>query len=433
MRRPFAGLTEPLRRLRETSRDPRNDAPVPYSGPGVTSLFSAFTANGMDSERYLRATGAVGTLFSIVDRTSTSTAAVEWGLFRRPSNGRATEDRVEVLDHLALRLWNKPNPWMTRQEFVQVQQQHVDLTGEGWWAVVRIGNVPMELWPLRPDLVEVVPHSRQFITGYVYHAPGGAKVPFLPNEMIMLRNPCPWDPYRGMGPVQSIIADLDGIRLSAQYNRNFFLNSAQPGGVVEIPADSAISDAEFRRLRAQLDEQHKGVGNAHRTLLLEGGASWHDASISQRDMQFVELRGVSRDAVREAYGMPKFALGDVTDVNRASANASRAWFAEELTVPRAERFKLALNHDLLPMFGSTGGSVEFDYVSPVPDDEEAENATLVARTGAFKTLIDCGVDPIDAAQVCELPPMRVTVRAPLALPAAPAPAAPEPANNRRGT
>jgi hypothetical protein len=42
------------------------------------------------------------------------------------------------------------------------------------------------------------------------------------------------DPYRGMGVVQTILVDLDATRASAEWNRNFFLNSAEPGGIVEV-------------------------------------------------------------------------------------------------------------------------------------------------------------------------------------------------------
>jgi phage portal protein BeeE len=68
-------------------------------------------------------------------------------------------------------------------------------------------------------------------------------------------------------------------------------------------------------------------------------------------MQFVELRGATADRVREAYGISKTAIGDFEDINRASRLAAKAWFAEQQTIPRLERIKAALNHELLPMFG----------------------------------------------------------------------------------
>jgi phage portal protein BeeE len=122
-------------------------------------------------------------------------------------------------------------------------------------------------------------------------------------------------------------------------------------------------------------------------------------------MQFAELRHVSRDVIRESFGMPAFALGEVTDVNRATAEASKTWFAEQLTVPRLERFKSALNFDLLPLYGPTAQGLEFDYCSPVPTNAEAENADLTAKVNAAAALVTAGWDPAAALDAVGLPPM----------------------------
>jgi phage portal protein BeeE len=207
--------------------------------------------------------------------------------------------------------------------------------------------------------------------------------------------------------VQTILIDLDSARYSAEWNRNFFINSAEPGGVIEFP--EGLSDEEWKTFVMRWQESHRGVNNAHRVATIERG-KWVPSSFTQRDMQFVQLRQVSRDVIREAFGIPAFALGEVADVNRATAEASKAWFAEYLTVPRLERFKGALNNDLLPMFGSTGKGVEFDYDDPVPPNAEAQNAERGSKTTAFKTLVDAGVNPDDAAQICGLPPLRMNAQ-----------------------
>jgi HK97 family phage portal protein len=232
-----------------------------------------------------------------------------------------------------------------------------------------------------------VPDPDTFLRGYVYTSPDGEQIPLERDQVIFLRMPNPLDPYRGMGPVQSILTDLDATKYSAEWNKNFFLNSAEPGGIIEVP--NALSDPDFDQLRTRWNEQHRGVANAHRVAILEHG-KWVDRKFTQRDMQFAELRSVSRDVIREAFGIPAFALGEVADVNRATAEASSTWFAQMLTVPRLERIKAALNHDLLPMFGAAATGLEFDYEDPVPPDVETEAAQLTARATAARTLIEAG-------------------------------------------
>lgn len=380
-------------------------APVPYTSTSRgRTLLNPMGSVTYDNKTLLGTFGGNGTLFGIVDCLSENTAQVEWKLYRKSESGR-DEDRKEVTRHLALSVWNKPNDFYTRQELVHTGQQHNDLTGETWWIVSRDSraSMPMELWPCRPDRIVPVPHPTEFLSGYVYLGPDGERIPLKLDEVIQLRRPNPLDPYRGMGPVQTILTDLDSSRYSAEWNRNFFRNSAEPGGIIEVP--ESLSDGEFREMRDRWNEQHRGVAAAHRVAILEHG-KWIDRKFTQRDMQFVELRKASSEVVREAFRFPKPLLGSVDDVNRANADAAEVVLARWLLVPRLERIKLALNNDFLPMFGSTGQGVEFDYCNPVPEDAELENATLTARSTAAAALVTAGYDPTGVLAAVGLPDIR---------------------------
>jgi len=377
-----------------------NESPVPLVSRAA-GRFSNLIGRRTDAVQQMSAMGSVGTLFAIVHRTSNSTAAVDWHLYRKAKSGKP-EDRVEITSHAALDLWNKPNPFMPRQEFVESFQQHVDLTGESYWVISRDKrfNVPLEMWPVRPDRMIPDPHPEKFLTGWIYVSPDGEEVPLRLDEVIQLRMPNPMDLYRGMGPVQALLTDLDAVRYSAEWNRNFFLNSAEPGGIIEV--DRRLSDDEFDELSARWDEQHRGVARAHRVAILEHG-KWVDRKFTQRDMQFAELRTQGRDTIIEAFGMHKIALGISDDVNRASATAGKALFAEDLTVPRLERIKGALNNDFLPLYGDTARDLEFDYDSPVPADAAEVNAERTSKAAAAKTYIDAGFTGESVKEALELP------------------------------
>jgi HK97 family phage portal protein len=406
-----------------TRRLIRNQAPVAYVSAHISQLVGSLRAD--DKATQLRAMGAVGTLFAIVNRLSVDTAAVDWHMHRLPSRaGRGASAKTAcdicdqkgvtlVTEHPALSVWNAPNDFFTTGEFVESEQQHVDLTGEGWWLVAKIGGRPIELWPVRPDRMLPVPHPTKFLNGYVYLGPDGERVPLGLDEVIQIRMPNPMDPYRGMGAVQSILMDLDSARYSAEWNRNFFLNGAEPGGIIALDRSMSLTDPEWEQLRQRWAEQHRGVANAHRVAILEMG-KWVDRKFSQKDMQFAELRNVSREVIREAFAMHAHKLGLSESVNRANADAADTTYAREQTVPRLGRFRQALNKDFLKMFGDMGKGYEFVPGNPVPEDREAANAERTSKTTAYKTLTDAGVDPEDAALVVGLPPMRhVTPPAPV--------------------
>lgn len=389
-----------------------NKAPVPYIGRGGVTI-PWRTPTGAEAQ--MRAMGSVGTLFAIVHRLSNATAQVEWNLYRQARPGEDSGEREQVTRHLALDIWNKPNAFYSRQEFVETFQQHVDLTGEGWWVIARNkrAKLPLELWPVRPDRMAPIPDPDEFLTGYTYTTPDGTQIELEVDEVVQLKMPNPLDPYRGMGPVQTLLTDLDATKYSAEWNRNFFLNSAEPGGVIEF--EKRLGDGEFKEMVTRWGEQHKGVANAHRVAIIEQG-KWIDRKYTNRDMQFTELRQLASETIREAFGFPKPMLGTVEDVNRANAEAAEVVFARWLIVERLERIKQVLNTRFLPLFGASGSGLEFDYASPVPEDREADNNELVAKSNAAALLSTAGWNAADVLETVGLPPMAFTAPAQPSIP-----------------
>lgn len=389
-------------------RSVRNEPAVPLSATSTRYMSPFGPMVGVkDMASQMAAYGSVGTLFAIVSALSEDIAAVDWELVRKVP-GTPSEEWPVVDTHPALVVLNDPNPHMTRGEFFESFQQHLDLTGEAWWVYTRAAGlaIPSEIWPVRPDRMAPVPGSQTFLDHYEYRTPDGKLIPLELDEVTFIRRPNPLDPYRGMGPVQTLLADLDSSRYSAEWNRQFFLNDATPGGVIELP--NTLQDEELDELIEHWDRQHRGIGNAHRVAFIEMG-KWVDRKFSQRDMQFTELRELSRDVIREGFRFPKAMLGISDDVNRAVAQAQEYAYGKRLIVPRLERIKGALNSDFLPMFypnvPPSQIPVEFRYCNPVPEDVESDAKVMEARVRATVTLVRAGFDPDEACRFTGLPPM----------------------------
>lgn len=384
-----------------------NKSAVPYVADKVGGLSQVFGAPS-PMIREMQAFGQVGTLFAIVTKCANATSQVEWKLWRKAKSGKI-EDRTEVTVHLALNIWNKPNDFFPRQEFIETFQQHHELTGEAWWVIARDprSDLPLELWPVRPDKMAPVPDKDDFIVGYVYTGPKGEQIPLKVNQVIMLRSPNPLDPYRGMGPVQTILPDLNASNMAAQYVANFFTNSAEPGGIIEV--EKRLSDDEFDEMTTRWREQHQGVSNAHRVAVLEQG-KWVDRKYSMKDMQFTELRTTTSEIIREAFGFPKPLLGTVDDVNRANAEAAEYVFAQWLIVPRLERIKAALNNDFLKLFYPPGAipDVEFDYETPVPENKEFEAVDRKSKADTVQVYVGLGFDVPEVLEMLDLPALKWT-------------------------
>lgn len=387
-------------------------APVPFTGNnGAGSVLGRLSGySRANPATQLSAMSASATLFSVVNRTSTATAKESWHLHRLRQAGAICEvcecKGVSLVEkHPALSVLEKPNEFYTRQELFESGQQHVDLVGEGWTAIYRIGQVPFELWNLRPDRITVVENAANFLLGYIYTDPDGREHPIRKQDMLSIRMPDPSNPYRGMGPVATILDQVGSTKLAAEYQRHFFANGARPGAVVKL--NKVLSDEQFNQLVARYTYNHKGVANAGRTAFLEEGDFIDVKPYTLADMQFVESANLNRDTILLAYGMSKFAVGIVDDINRATAESSKAWFGEAITVPRLDRWKGALNNDFLPQFPGYAYDLEFVYSNPVPADREADREDKKTATQIYIDLITAGVDPVEAAAYAGLPPMTV--------------------------
>lgn len=388
-----------LSRVNGVMRNLRNGAPIPYSS-SRGSLFSN-TSSVFSGDRAYDAYGSVGTLFAIVSQISNAVASTEWHLYRRTSV-RDKKRRIEVLNHAFMIVWEKPNPFYTGDLFRETVQQHLDLVGEGVIVLHKSGGLVLEMWPVRPDRVEPVRHPEKYLTGYIYTGPDGEEVPLELDQVIHIKYPNPKDPYRGMGPVQTVLNDIDAARFSAEWNRNFFINGARPGGIIKV--DHRMNDSQFKEFVTRWREQHQGIANAHRVAVLEN-AEWIDTNFSMSDMQFVELRNLPRELIREAFAFPKPMLGTVDDVNRANAEAGKEIMAENQTIPRLRRWKSVVNTFLLPQFAN-GKALELDFDDPTPINHEAEDRQRNSQSSSAATLVKAGYHPEDVTDAMGLPRMR---------------------------
>ncbi len=417
------------------ARAGNGDAPVRYARPGAAT-YSTMQTGGSDPGAYMRAYGSSGTVYGVVSMLARQTAKKNWHLYRQaPQDGRrryttgdkGSDQRVEVIKHQAIALWNKPNAAMSGFTLRELSQTYLDLTGESYIIVQRDprATIPLALWPVRPDRMQPVPGTDTFLAGYVYTGPSGEAVPLQPDEVIMTKYPNPFDVYRGLGPIQSILVDIDAAKYSAQWNRNFFLNSATPGGVIQV--DKRLSDEEWREFNDRWRETHRGVGAAHRVAVLEQGAQWVANAHTIKDMDFTSLRNISRDVIREPFAMHKAIMGASDDVNRANAVTAQEHFEAFLVTDRLDRWRDTLNCFYLPLFGVTGEGVELDHDDAVTSNREADALELKSKSQSAQALVDAGYDPHDVLETVGLPDMDVVETATQApalppnwIPAAPA-------------
>lgn len=371
----------------------------------TTNVPSGFALGGVGGGAVasMRMYGRSGVTYAIVSRISETIALVKWNLMEETKTGDAKLiDSAKAPAHTpSTALWTKPNPWMTRQEFLERSQQHIELAGRSWWVMSQGRDGPMtpsrtnvakaglEMWPIRPDRIWPVTDPDEYIIGYMYRAADGSEPVPLPKEsVVQIVRPDPMDPHGAVGPVQAIMVDLESDYNAALHNLNFFRTGAPPGGVIQMT--QPLSDTEFEKMTTRWREQHQGVANAHRVAVLDRGMQWVDAKITQRDMQWEQARHVNRDQALLGFGMFGSIMGISENVNRANAEAATVDFARWMLVPRLERIQHAYNEKVQPLFDP---DQMMEYEDPTPSDQQQ----------AFKEALDiwiargCSLDEFRAA------------------------------------
>jgi HK97 family phage portal protein len=383
------------------------NTPVPLARDGAHTG-NLFGISNRDRDSQMRTIESNGTLWSIVNRTSTAVANLDWHLYEKTPQRSIANDRIEIGEHAVLDLLDTPNGHMSGSDLLEIGQQHVDMTGEAYWIISRAGRqgIPIEIWPVPPNRMEPVPSAKRFLAGWIYTAPSGEQIPLTNDEVIQTKMPHPRDPYRGLGPVQAMLTELDAYRYSVEWNRNFFINSARPGGIIKLL--KTMGDNEFNQFVARWNEQHRGVQRANRVAVLEE-AEWVETQMTLRDMEFTELHNQSRDDLFVAFGISGAVMGVTDDINRSNAEAGQAMFAELLTKPRGGRWRGRMNSALLLMYGrDTQRTRELDFDDPTPKNVELENETFTAKSDAAATMVGAGFDSKGTLEWLEMPPIPWT-------------------------
>ena len=336
-----------------------------------------------------------GWVYACVNAISEEVAGIELQLQKRSG-----KEWINVEEHISMGPIHTVNPNMSSDELWMWTQGHLELDGNAFWYLPpgKLVRKPLEIWPLDPTRVTVVKSETNIIGGYVYKNEKQVDIPLPSNEVIHFKRFNPRNRYRGVGTVEAAALAIDIDTYSATWNRNFFYNSATPSAVLET--EQTLTKEQFDNLRVQWEAKYSGIDNAHKTAILEGGLTFKQAGLSQKDMEFLAQRTWSRDEILGIFRVPRTVLGITDDVNRANAEATDYVFAKRVVRPRMAFLCSRLTEFYLPLFGLDGRDWRVTFKDPVPENTEADlKAKQISLANLpWKTIdeirADEGLDPL---------------------------------------
>ena len=255
-------------------------------------------------------------------------AAIECPIILVNEKGEAVEN------HQILALLNKPNPMQSWEKFLTQMIGSHDIAGEGDVLKIGIGQ-SVELWPLRPDWLEIttfsmgLPVSCSYTPSDTYEESTVKQYQF--SELMIWAEYNPLFRWRGLSPLYSAAYSIDTLNEYAKSNKAMLENGMTPSGV--LWTDSEVSDTSFSRLQEQFNGKYAGAKNSGKPMILDGGLKWQGMSFSPRDMEFVSGKRLSQLDVCQVLRVPPQIIGIEGSQTFANYEQARAAFYEDEVIP----------------------------------------------------------------------------------------------------
>ena len=197
----------------------------------------------------------------------------------------------------------------------------------------------------------------------------------------------PLDDHYGFPPLEAALMALDTHNAAGRWNKALLDNSARPSGaLVYAPKEGGnLTDEQFDRLKAELEEGYSGAQRAGRPLLLEGGLDWKAMGLTPKDMDFVEAKNAASRDIALAFGVPPMLLGIPGDNTYANYQEANRAFYRLAVLPLIGRTARELSNWLGPRFGD---GLRLWYDADRIDGLASEREALWARVGAAGFLTD---------------------------------------------
>jgi HK97 family phage portal protein len=291
----------------------------------------------------------------------------------------AYEGEVEQPAHPALDLLARPNPRQDGAALFELVYTHLLLAGNAYLEAVMLGERPHELYALRPDRMRLVPGPEGWPEAYEYTVAGrsvrfaqtGQGVP----PVLHLSLPHPLDDHYGLAPLEAAAVAVDTHNAAAKWNKALLDNAARPSGALVYagPEGTLLSDAQFERLKRELETTYQGSANAGRPLLLEGGLDWKAMSLTPKDMDFLEAKHAAAREIALAFGVPPMLLGIPGDNTYANYQEANRALWRQTVIPLAARTVARIAQWLSPAYGDgLRLTIDTDCIDALSADRAAQ-------------------------------------------------------------
>lgn len=244
-------------------------------------------------------------VYACVRLLQNTVATIPLDLFERTGEGerrRATDHPLHSLLHDA------PNGWQTAAEFRALLQEHAATHGNAYGLVQwRNDGYAAAIEPLHPR--DVWPFRAPGGVAYRWTPADGPARTLMAHEVLHLRcTPFRRDLIRGRSPVEENRETIGALMATLTYIARLFANNAAPKGALKVP--EALDDDAARLLRDAWERRHRGLENAHKLAILDGGMDYVPIGMPPEKLDLVSQYRLLVAQVASVYGIPLHLIGE---------------------------------------------------------------------------------------------------------------------------
>lgn len=238
---------------------------------------------------------------------ATTVAKIPLFVYQREGEGKIRDRRHAAYPILRRRA----NRYHSAFTLKQTLTSHAILQGGGYGYILRSEDgTPLEVLPLLPDRTYPVRENGRllFVTSL-----GGtledetSELRKLDADDVLHIHGLSYDGFTGYSILELAREELGLAIGQTKFASLFFRNAATPKVVIQVPEQ--LSDVAFKRLKDSWHQMRSGLEHAHKTAILEQGATVQPLSISARDSQLIESRKFDLVAIANWLGLPVHKVG----------------------------------------------------------------------------------------------------------------------------
>ena len=271
------------------------------------------------------------------------------------------EGDQEMETHPFLDVIKRPNLFESRQELLVRLYSFLLLSGNSYIEPVMLDGKVKELFVLRPDRMKISVGPKGYPSMYTYTvgqtevkypitARAGSQLPIL-----HIKEFHPTDDNYGLSPVEPAAFSIDVHNQSNAFSKSLLENGARPSGALVYSGGEsgteALSDEQFTRLKAELEDKYMGPKNAGRPLLLDGGLDWKEMSLAPKDMEQSDAKQQSARDIALAFGVPPQLLGIPGDNTYTNYSQAVRALYRQTVIPLVFHICGDFTHFFAPTYG----------------------------------------------------------------------------------